>query len=158
MTGTDALRFFHIVFVLVFFSGTIVVITTMSRARREPNIHAVRTLVRLANHAGLYLVTPPLVIAAILGVFSAKRLHIPLTDTGWLNAAYAATALAVLLGLVMGAVARRAARLADRDAQNGSRSPELDAALASPLPMIVGPALHALVTYIIVLMVFQPFT
>lgn len=156
--ASEYYKFFHIVFVLIFFSGVIVSMMSMIRAQREPNIHTVRTLVRTADHAGLFMVTLPLILTGVFGILTAWQQKIPLTDTGWLNAAYGATiVMFVAGGVVFGGQTRRAVRLADRDVPQDAKSPEIQAVLSSPIPRIAGPLLMGLMIYIIVLMVFQPF-
>ncbi|MEE9284198.1 MAG: DUF2269 family protein [Dehalococcoidia bacterium] len=156
--ASEYYELFHIVFVLIFFSGTIVAMLAARSARSASNIETVRSLVGMAHHAWVYLVNLPLVLTGIFGALTAWELELPLTDTGWLNAAYAAIIVSVALALaVTFGHSRRALRLAQRDVQQGSKSPELQAVLSSPVPRIATPLLHAIVAYIIVLMVFQPF-
>ncbi|MCH8191738.1 MAG: DUF2269 family protein [Chloroflexi bacterium] len=156
--ASEYYEFFHIVFVLIFFSGTIVAMLAERNARNESNIHTVRSLVGMVHHSWMYLVNLPLVLTGIFGALTAWQLELPLTDTGWLNAAYGAIIVSVALALaVTFGHSRRVLRLAERDAQQGAKSPELQALLSSPAPRIATPVLHAIVAYIIVLMVFKPF-
>lgn len=158
MDAIHTLKFFHILFVLVFFSGTIVSMMAMVRAEREANVHTVRALTRMANQSQRFLIEIPVIVLAVLGVVLAAKQHYPLTDTGWLNAAYASTILGFALGVgIMSRQARKAAKMAERDALAGQKSDELQAALSERLPKIIGGALHALVLYVLVLMVFKPY-
>jgi uncharacterized membrane protein len=158
MNAVETLSFFHILLAFVFFSGTIVAAVASAWAAREQNVHTIRTLTNMAKMVSLIMIYPAIIALGIIGVFLAQEQDLSLTDTGWLNAAYAATALGLLLGLfVMGRQSMRAARLAERDAAAGQKSAELQAVLSERLPKIVGGALHGLVVYILVLMVFKPF-
>ncbi len=151
-------KFFHVILALTFFAGTIVSMMAMNRAAKETNVHTAQTLVRMGSFAGQWLITPPLILVGIFGVLAAQDLGYSLTDTGWLNAAYAATAVGLVLGItVMGDHGRKAQRLVDRDVESGEKSDELQAVLTAPLPRIVGSGLHGLVIYVVVLMVFKPF-
>ncbi len=158
MDAVETLTFFHILFVLVFFSGTIVSTMAMMRAERETNVQTVKALTKMSAISQRFLIELPVVVLGVLGVFLAREEDLSLTDTGWLNAAYAATALGLLLSLfVMGRQSMRAAKLAERDAAAGQKSAELQAVLSERLPKAVGGALHGLVVYILVLMVYKPF-
>lgn len=153
----EYLKVFHLLFMMAFFAGTIVSTMAGIRARKAQEIETVATLTRMSSSAGLFLTTPAFMLTGLFGVLTAQQQNLALMDTAWLNAAYGATVIVFVLGV--GVMVRRdvrAARLAARDQIMGSRSPELDAALSERLPMLVGPVLHALVAYLVVMMVFQP--
>ena len=153
----EYLKVFHLLFMMVFFAGTIVSTMAGMRARKAQKIETVATLTRMSSSAGLFLTTPAFMLTGLFGVLTAQQQNLALTGTAWLDAAYGATVIVFVLGI--GVMVRRdvrAARLAARDQGMGSRSAELDAALSERLPMVVGPVVHLLVVYLIYMMVFQP--
>ncbi|MBM4405779.1 MAG: DUF2269 family protein [Chloroflexi bacterium] len=154
----EYLKFFHIVFVLTFFSGTIVSMMTGIAAAKAKSIESVAILTGIAARAAKFVTIPSFILVGIFGVLTASEQNLDLTGTGWLNAAYVASILGFILGLaVLTRHGAKAAKLAARDAQAGKKSEGLEKELNAPLPKIVGPLLHLLVAYIIVLMVFQPY-
>ncbi len=158
MNAVETLTFFHILLALVFFSGTIVAAVASARAANEQNVHTIRTLAKMAKMVSLIMIYPAIIALSVIGVFLADQEDLSLTDTGWLNAAYVSVIIGFLLGLgVLGSHGAKVVKLADRDVASGQVSPELRAALNAKLPKIIGGALHALVVYVVVLMVFKPY-
>ncbi|MBI2867893.1 MAG: DUF2269 family protein [Chloroflexi bacterium] len=154
----EYLKLFHIIFVLVFFAGTIVSMMAGMRAEKAAALETIVALTGLGKNAAKFLTIPSFILVGVFGVLTAREQGLSLTDTGWLNAAYSASVLGFLLGvLVMYRSEAKAHALAARDLAAGKKSEELEKALRSPVPKIVGPLLHGLVLYILVLMVFKPF-
>ena len=154
----DFFRFMHIVLVLIFFSGTVVNAVLMARAAKEPSIQAVAPLGKMAGQVAIFMIYLPLILVGIFGVLTAQQQHIPLTGTGWLDAAYVSTIVGFLVGVfVMGGHGRAAKSLIIEAMKQGKKTPELQAHLNSKTPKIVGMLLDGLIVWIIVLMVFKPF-
>lgn len=154
----EYLKFFHIVFVLTFFSGTIVSMMTGIAAAKAKSIDSIVVLTGIEARAAKFVTVPSFILVGIFGILTASEQNLDLTDTGWLNAAYGASIIGFVLGVaVMARHALASHKLAVRDAQAGKKSDELDKELNSKLPKIVGPLLHLLVVYILVLMVFKPY-
>ena len=158
MHKVETLKFFHILLVMIFFSGTIVAAVSSAWAAKAKDVQTVQSLIHMAKTFSIIMIYPAFIAMAILGVFLAHEESLSLTHTGWLKAAYAASGLGFLVGVgVMGRNGAKLQKLADRDAPTGQISPELRAALDSPMPKIVGGLLHTLVVYLLVLMVYKPY-
>lgn len=158
MNAVETLTFFHVLLAFVFFSGTVVASVASAWAAREQSIYAIRTLTNIAKNVWVVMIYPSIIALSVIGVFLADEENLSLTDTGWLNAAYLSVIIGFVLGLVvLGRHGAKVAKLAARDAPTGQVSPELRMALNAPVPKVAGGFLHALVVYVLVLMVFKPY-
>ncbi len=154
----DFFKFLHIVLAFIFFSGTMVNTVLMMQAAKEPNIQAVAPIAKMAGQVAIFMVYLPFILLGVFGVLTAQQMHIPLTGTGWLEAAYVSSIVGFLVGFfVMGGHGRATKPLVIAAMKAGKKTPELQAHLDSKKPMIVGTLLDALIIWIIVLMVFKPF-
>jgi uncharacterized membrane protein len=154
----EYLKLFHIIFVLTFFSGTIVSTMAGIGASKAKGLESIAALMGLSARASKFVTIPSFILVGVFGILTASQQNLDLTGTGWLNAAYVASIIGFILGLtVMTRHSIKTHKVAMRDAQAGKRSDELDRELNSKAVKIVGPLLHALVAYILVLMVFKPY-
>jgi uncharacterized membrane protein len=158
MSAEETLKFFHLLLVFTFFAGTMVASVASGWAARAKDVATVRTLIAMAKTISIALIYPSIIALSVVGVFLADKQGWDLNGPGWLNAAYTSVVIGFVLGLgVLGRNGIRLQKLADRDAPTGQISTELRSALDAPMPKIVGGLLHALVIYILVLMVFKPY-
>ncbi len=151
------LKFFHLLSVIIFVSGTFVVTFLMARAAKEKSIDSVVELIKTSARLSMFMIYLPLILAGAFGVLTAWQMKLPLTGLRWLEIAYVATTIGLLTGFfVLGGHGKKALKLAVADLPTGNKSPELQAELDSRTAKIVGGLLNLLVLFILVLMVFKP--
>lgn len=153
----EYLEFFHIAAAFIVVSGIAISEVAVRRARKTDDPKIFATLMGIAKIAGP-MTGAGLVLAGILGVLTAWREGLPLTTTGWLNAAYAATIVALVVPpLTFLRWERAVMALMPQAVQQGEVLPEQKAILGGPAWRATNLFMSALLVFIVVLMVFRPF-
>jgi uncharacterized membrane protein len=156
VTTYDWLLFFHLLFVLVFFSGGVVATVLQVAALRRERPGEIVVLLRLIR------VAVPLVMAGALGALVFGMLlvsHVNGYDMGkpWISASVALWLASVVLGGLGGRKGRHARELAERlAAQGAATTPELRALVAHRSSLLMSYASGALLLVILFLMVWKP--
>jgi hypothetical protein len=151
----NAVLFFHLLGVLLFVAGIVLAGVAFESARRRERPAEVSLLLGLARVGALLVVSGGLLLLAC-GLWLVDLEDVGF-GTGWVDAAIALFAVALLLGGVGGQRPKQARKLATRLAREGGQADaELRTLLDDPLSRVANYASAALVPAILVLMVFKP--
>jgi hypothetical protein len=152
----DAVLYFHILGVLLFAAGIALAGVAFESARRRRRSNEIALLLGQAR-VGALLVVSGGALLLVCGLWLVGLEDGIDYGTGWVDAAIALFALALVLGELGGRGPKRARRLATRLAQEKAPpSRELRALLDDPRGRAANYASAALVLVILALMVFQP--
>ncbi len=147
--------FFHLLGVLLFVAGIVLAGVAFESARRRERPAEVALLLGLARVGALLVVSGGLLLLAC-GLWLVDLEGVGF-GTGWVDAAIALFAAALLLGGFGGQRPKQARKLATRLASEGGQvDAELRILLDDPLSRVANYASAALVPAILVLMVFKP--
>lgn len=153
---TEVVLFLHLAGALAFVAGIVLAGVAFESARRRESPAEIALLLGLARSA------VPLVLAGAALVFACGLWLTGLErqvgfGTGWVDAAIALFALALLFGGLGGQRPKQARLLATRLAEDGEEaSAELRALLEDPLARRLNYASTILIVAILALMVFKP--
>jgi uncharacterized membrane protein len=151
----DTVLFFHLVGVLLFAAGIAVAGVGFEAACRRERPAEVALLLGLAR-AGALLVMSGGLLLLVCGLWLVELEDVGF-GAGWLDAAIALFAAALLLGGLGGQRPKQARKLAMRLADEGEQvDAELRSLLDDPLSRAANYASAALVLAILALMVFKP--
>ncbi len=146
--------FLHLLGAIAFFAGAAVAAVAESAARRRRRPSEAAAVLGTAR-TGVLLVATGLVLAVAAGFWLLEETAYGFD--GWIQAALALVAVALVAGAVGGQGPKRARRLAERLAAAGDQpSAELDAAVRSPLAGAAYAVASAAAVGILVLMVWKP--
>jgi uncharacterized membrane protein len=144
----------HLVGAIAFFAGIAVAAVAETAARRRRRPSEVAAILGTAR-SGVLLVALGLVLAVGAGFWLLEETVYGFD--GWIHAALALVAVALVAGAVGGQGPKRARRLAERLAGAGDQpSSELDAALRSPVAAAANAVAGLAAVGILVLMVWKP--
>jgi uncharacterized membrane protein len=152
----ELVLYLHVLGVLVFAAGVAVAGVAFESARRRERSDEIALLLRQAR-AGALLVVSGGALLLVCGLWLVALEEGIDYGTGWVDAAIALFALALLLGELGGRGPRHARRLASRLAQDGAPpNAELHRLLDDPRARAANYASAAIVLAILALMVFKP--
>lgn len=144
----------HLVGAIAFFAGIAVAAVADAAARRRRRPSEVAAVLGTAR-AGVVLVAGGLLLALGAGFWLLEETVYGFD--GWVQAALALVVVAFVAGGIGGQGPKRARKLAVRLAEAGDEpSPELDAALRTPLAAVANAVAAAAAIGILVLMVWKP--
>ena len=147
--------FFHLLGVLLFVSGIVLAGAAFEVARRRDDPAQIALVLGLAR-GGAALVGPGFVIVLGFGLWLVELGGFGF-GTGWIDAALALFAVALVLGAIGGRRPKRARLLAAQLAGQGAPgSPQLRALLDDRASLAVNYASALIVLVILALMVFKP--
>jgi uncharacterized membrane protein len=153
----EYLKFFHIVSAFVLVTGVSFIQYGHARAIRSQDVRAFGFYLSLVKSGGM-MTGLGVVLAGTFGILTAWQQKWPLTDTGWLNAAYAVTIVATILPqFTLKRWGQQAGKMMPQAMQQGKVLPEQLAVLTSPKYRAVDLFMLGLLVFIVVLMVFKPF-
>lgn len=152
---TNVVLFLHIAGALVFVAGVFVAGAGFESARRRERPAEIALLLGLTRW-GVALVGAGGLLLLVCGLWLAGLEDIGY-GAGWVDAALALFAAAMLLGGLAGQRPKQARQLAARLAAEGREaSPELRSLLDDPLSRVANYVSAALIVAILALMVFKP--
>jgi len=151
----DTVLFFHLLGVLLFAAGIVVAGLAFETALRPERPAEVALLLGLSRFGVLLVVSGGLLLL-VCGLWLVDLEGIGY-GAGWIDAAIALFAVALLLGGLGGQRSKQARKLATRlAAEGGHAGAELRALLDDPLSRAANYASAAIVLAILALMVFKP--
>ena len=151
----ELVLYLHVLGVLVFAAGVAVAGVAFESARRRERSGEIALLLRQAR-TGALLVVSGGALLLVCGLWLVALEDGIGYGTGWVDAASALFALALLLGELGGRGPRRARQLASRLAREEPPNSELRALLDDPRGRAANYASAAIVLAILALMVFKP--
>jgi uncharacterized membrane protein len=147
--------FFHLIGVLIFVAGIVVAAVAFEAARKRESAAEIALLLGLTR-AGVSFVALGAMLLFICGLWLVELAEIGF-GTGWISAAIALFALAMILGGIGGQAPKRARMLATQLAEDGEpASAELRALLDDSVSRVANYASSALLVAVLALMVFKP--
>ncbi len=156
--AANLLLFLHILFVLIFFGGTVVATVSGFRLATAKDVKEIAGLAQMNQVAEFGLIYPAYVLVGIFGWLTAWQQGWALTGTGWLTASYIVSGVALIMSVaILSRFSMRLKALATESLKQGSVSKPLAQLQASKMPMMVSNFLHILLIFMLVLMVFKPF-
>jgi uncharacterized membrane protein len=151
----DAALFFHLLGALLFVAGIVLAGVAFETARRRERPAEISLLLGLTRF-GVLLVVPGGLLLLACGLWLVDLEGVGY-GAGWIDAAIALFAVALVLGGLGGQRPKQARKLATRLANDGRPAgAELRALLDDPLSRAANYASAALVPAILALMVFKP--
>jgi uncharacterized membrane protein len=151
----DAALFFHLLGALLFVAGIVLAGVAFETARRRERPAEISLLLGLTRF-GVLLVVPGGLLLLACGLWLVDLEGVGY-GAGWIDAAIALFAVALVLGGLGGQRPKQARKLATRLANDGRPAgAELRALLDDPLSRAANYASAALVLAILALMVFKP--
>ena len=151
----DAALFFHLLGALLFVAGIVLAGVAFETARRRERPAEIALLLGLTRF-GVLLVVPGGLLLLACGLWLVDLEGVGY-GAGWIDAAIALFAVALVLGGLGGQRPKQARKLATRLANDGRPAgAELRALLDDPLSRAANYASAALVLAILALMVFKP--
>ena len=153
----EYLKFFHIVFAFVMVGGISISEYAMVQARRTTEPATFGAFVRMSAAGGI-VSGVSLIVVSVLGVLTAWQQHIPLTSTGWLNAAYATVIVATILPMATFARwGKKAEGLVPEALEKGAVLPEQKQLISGTRYHLVNGLMILLLVWVVYIMVFKPF-
>jgi uncharacterized membrane protein len=153
----EALIFLHLLGAFWYVMGLTSVQISLVRSWDRENPSARADSIEEASHYQGILLVPGAIAAVSTGVF-LWALDYNLITTPWLVIVEALFAVTLLICLPLtGAGIRRARTAALRARRAGKSTPELDAAMSDPVPMVLLGVATAIVPVVAALSVFKPF-
>jgi uncharacterized membrane protein len=157
VTTEEALIFLHLLGAFWYVMGLTSVQISLVRSWDRENPSARADSIEEASHYQGILLVPGAIAAVSTGVF-LWALDYNLITTPWLVIEEALFAVTLLICLPLtGAGIRRARTAALRARRAGKSTPELDAAMSDPVPMVLLGIATVIVPVVAVLSVFKPF-
>ena len=152
---TDVALFLHLTGALLFVSGIVLAGVGFESARRQERPAEIALLLGITRSGVLLVAVGGLLLLSCgLWLVGLERVGY---GAGWVDAALALFALALLLGVLGGWRPKQARKLAARLSDEGkAASPQLRALMDDPLSLVANYASAALVAAILALMVFKP--
>jgi uncharacterized membrane protein len=153
----EYLKFFHIFFAFIMMGGIFLSQYGIVNARKTTEPGTFATYLKMSA-AGGKMSMIGLLAVSLLGVLTAWQQDLDLTATGWLNGAYGAAILALVIPFFTFVRWEKQAALLMPDAQDqGEVLPEQHRLIGGPQYRIVNVVMTVLIVWMLALMVFKPF-
>jgi hypothetical protein len=153
----EYLKFFHIAVAFAMAGGIAISLYAIFQARQTAEPATFEIYSRM-NGLGGMITAGGFVVASVLGVLTAWQMHIPLTSTGWLNAAYATVAImAFVSSLTFARWQKRTDSLTAEAREKGAVLPEQKRLIAGSRTGITWLFMMIMLVWLLYVMVFKPF-
>lgn len=157
MNAEDILAYLHLLSALVYAAGLAVVMLTLWRAWRSPDV---QYRVIAFDEASLYegfLLLPAMIAVGGTGIFLWTEIGYSLVTTGWFLALGVLYLIVLLICLPMiGLGLHRTRLLTLQAAKTGRMTAELERALADKVPLVFGAIALLILPAMVYLSVFKP--